>query len=194
MGSSPSRTSGRVTAIVEIGGKKYRLTEPQKVGTIGRMEEFILSRRVVPDVFAIDACRKAPATMHTAIWAGAAIAASRGMATPEEWDAFNGSLWRTAFMFFESLHPRHKSGKDENVPHVPDVETALDIITEDEVDTAKLIAQVRHVGQDEALKNSDGPTTTVDPGQNQRMDDPNTPDGLQSTTDWPSDTDGPETK
>ena len=189
MPGSPSRVSGRVTAKVEIGGKSYRLTEPQKVGTIGRMEEFILSKRQPPIEFAIDACRMAPASMHTAIWAGAAIAASRiKLASPEEWDTFNGSLWRSAFMFFETLHPRHKK------TDVPDVETAFEILTSESVDMAKLIARVRHAAQDDELKNSAGPTATGGSGQIPKTDGPSSPDGPPSTTASPNVTDGPETR
>jgi hypothetical protein len=185
MPSSAARTSGRIYKDVEIGGKKFRIGEPQKVGIVAEMEAFILSRRLDPIVFAIRACKSAPATMHAAIWQGATAAATRGLATPEEWAAFESSLWKSAFMLFKTLDPKHR---DE----VPDVEAAMELI-EQEANLDELMSLVRFVSQDDDLKNSSGRSAGATSASKPKTDDPSTTDGPPSTITSPTDTDGRET-
>ena len=184
--SSAARTSGKVYKEVDIAGRKFTLSEPQKIGIVAEMEAFILSKRIDPIVFAVRACRQTPATMHAAIWQGASATASRGMATPEEWAAFETSLWRSAFMLWKTLDPKH-------LEEVPSVEAAMELIEAD-TNFDELMALVRIVSQDNETKNSPGPTAPATRASNPATATQSLTDGPPSTSTSPIGSDGPGTK
>jgi signal recognition particle GTPase len=66
--SSAARTAGKVYKEVTIAGKKFRLSQPKRVGLQGDIEAFILSRKDDPIVIAVRACQQAPKDMHATIW------------------------------------------------------------------------------------------------------------------------------
>ena len=170
--SSAARVAGKVYKQIVIGGKTYTLSQPQRVGNFAKMEAFIISRRTDPIQFAIRACRQTPATMHAAIWEGCSATGSRGLASGAEWDTFERSLWKNAFMLWVTLDPKHA---DE----VPTIEAAMELI-ESGMDLEELMALIKIVSQDSDLPNSFGRTATAAPAPNQPTADRSSPDGQQS--------------
>jgi hypothetical protein len=189
MSSSPARTSGRVFKEVEIAGKKYALTQPQKVGQLAEMEAWIISRRRDPIEFAIQACKRTPATMHAKIWEGCSAAASRGQASPEEWAAFENSLWRSAFLLFKSMDPKHTQGMTLG----EGVEWAMGLIEEDTA-MDETMAKVGIVSQDAELKNSNGRPAEAEPAQTPSTADLSSGAGRPSIDSSPRPMDGTATR
>ena len=154
---SPSRVSGKVFRKVEILGVEYTLTEPQKIGVFAEKEAIILARRLDPVSMGMRAIDRLPANRHAAVWEGCANAASRGIATQEEWAAFDGSLWDPAFRFWMALSPKDRANRDTltGVTWAVELVHAMDLKKFREV-----MAAVDSVSQDKDIKNSDGPTET----------------------------------
>jgi len=189
MASSAARTAGKIYKEVEIAGQKIALTEPEKVGMVGEMAAFIMSRRLDATIFAIRACKAAPASMHAAIWTGATAVATRGDPTPEEWDAFDRSLWNTAFRLYKTMAPHHFEGLRTIGEKV---DFAMSLIEQDAGDQDELVALIRLVSQDGDLKNLSGRTATSANPAIQATDIPSSTDGQPSISTSPTDSAGPE--
>jgi hypothetical protein len=164
--SSPARVSGKTTREVTLLGVTYTLSEPERVGGYAMQEELILARRLDGIAMAIRACNQLPPNRHAAVWEGCALAASRGIASQDEWAAFEASLWRPAFMFWQALDKKHKGNKTM----VDGVTWAIEIINSiSSDDFTVLMGNIALVSQEKALGESSG---SNDPQATQVTDTP----------------------
>jgi hypothetical protein len=160
---SPARVGGKLFREVEIDGTKYVLSQPQRVGSFGDQEALIISRRLDPIVFGMRVCERLPANRHSACWEGCAAAASRGIASQEEWASYEGSMWKPAYLLWAALDPKHKLRPDGKTPMTLADGVAWTVELVDAMTNEKfreIMREVSLVGQDESIKNSDGPTET----------------------------------
>jgi hypothetical protein len=180
-----ARVSGRIYKDVEIGGKTYRLSQPNMVGIYGDVERWVIARKVDPLVLAVRACKIAPPELHAMIWDAAMKAGSAArIASREELDLFWNSRWANAWLFLKALDPQHAA-------EVPDPEAAMKIL-DGGVDIDELLAQLQVVSGEADLKNSSGPSETRAPSQ--QTDTHVSEDGQESTDSSPTSTDGPPSK
>ena len=202
-----ARVSGQIYKDVEIGGKTYRLSQPNMVGIYGEVEAWIVARKTDPLVLAVRACQgqknvpPAPPEMHAVIWEAAMKTASAArIASKEELDLFWGSRWANAFLFLKSLDPKHSE-------EVPTVEAAMEIVgngvdmdmllftcvlygldmpeivqklVDANVNLDELMAQISVVNGEADIKNLSGRSET--PAQaSQQTEAQDSEDGLEST-------------
>jgi hypothetical protein len=120
---------------------------------IGEIEAWILGQRVDLGPIAIRWAKQAPPEMQGLIIKSAALATVELGTTPtaKEWDRFDRSLWRPAFMFWKMLDAKHAA-------ELPDVEAVYKLFQADANDVDELVAMVKGVANEDALKNSNGPS------------------------------------
>jgi hypothetical protein len=182
--SSASRVAGKAYRTFEHDGVKYLLSQPLRMGNYGDEEALVLSRRIDPGDFGLRMMTRLPASCHAALWQGCAAAAMRGIPSEEEWAAYNGSSWKTAFMLWNTLDPKHKVDRDTKGPIdlMSGVQWALGILAAmDDAARQDLFVKIAIVSQDAAIKNSSGRPVNPEPANEQPMENLSTTDGPPSS-------------
>lgn len=177
--SSPSRVAGKSYRTFTHNGVNYLLSQPLQLGSYSDEESLILWKRRDPGEFGLRMISRLPASYHAAIWEGCAAASMRGIPSQEEWDAYNASSWKTAYMLWHTLDHKHKIDKDTKQPIdlIDGVQWALSVITSlQPVQFKELCLLIAIVSQDSAIKNSSGRTAKAAPApdplpENQPMTD-----------------------
>ena len=189
--SSAARVAGKAYRTFKHNGTTYLLSQPLRWGSYADEMALVLSLRNDPGEFALTMVQRLPASYHAGIWEGAAAANMRGIPSEEEWSAYNASSWKTAFMLWTCLDPKHKMVPDsqEQRDLLDGVQWCLEILTSlPRGELQALLMKIAYVSQDESIKNSSGPTDQPATGENQQTDTPATTDQSQSTNTSPSDT------
>lgn len=170
--SSPSRTAGTAMREVTLGGKKYLLSQCDKVRRAAEEEAVIISRRLDMLPAVTRACAGLP-DEERAGWRAAYIERMMcGIASMDEWESYERSLWKVAYRFWNALDPHYKLDEnDKPKTLLVGVEWAYQVLqtsetTRDEWDA--LMIAVRIVSQEELVKNSSGsegtsPTPPTEP-------------------------------
>ena len=172
--ASDARVAGKAYRTFVYQGTTYLLSQPIRVGTYADEMAVVLYLRQDPGEFAWRMVQRLPASYHAGIWEGAAAANMRGIPSEEEWGAYNKSSWKTAFMLWTCLDPKHKkvAGTEEALDTIDGVEWCLRIISSlpnDELQA--LLIKIAYVSQDAAIKNScSPPEAEAQEGQKQPME------------------------
>jgi hypothetical protein len=189
--------AGKTFRTFEYEGVKYLLSQPLRMASYSDEEALVLWKRRDPGEFALRMVQRLPASYHAGIWEGAAAANMRGIPSEEEWSAYNGSSWKTAYMLWHTLDSKHKVDKDTSGPIdlIDGVQWALGFITSlPREKLQELSILIALVSQDTAIKNSSGRTAQPAPAESQPPDDLATTDIRQSTNFSETDTDSDQTK
>lgn len=186
--SSPSRVAGKVYREFEHGGHKYLLSRPLRVGSYSDEEALVLWARRDPGEFGMRMISRLPASYHAAVWEGCARASMSGIPSEEEWAAYNASTWKTAYMLWNTLDPKHKLDKVTKAPIdlIAGVQWARGVVSSlDSNELLELMMKIREVSQDEAIKNSSGRTASAEPAPDQPTEGPSTEESSPSTNTLP---------
>lgn len=188
--SSAARVAGKVYKTFEFEEKKYLLSQPLRLASYADEEALVLWKRIDPGEFGVRMVSRLPATFHAAVWEGCARAAMSGIPSAEEWSAYSNSTWKTAYMLWQTLDPKHKIDKESKEPIdlTEGVQWAVGFITRlPEMKVKELCVLIALVSQDTAIKNSSGRTPSGDPAEtsSQPTDIPDTMDGQPSTNTSP---------
>ena len=189
--SSAARVAGKAYREFVHQGTKYLLSQPLRRGSYAEEMALVLSLRQDPGEFALRMIQRLPASYHAGVWEGSAAANMRGIPSEEEWAAYGASVWKTAFMLWTVLDPKHKLTADKEPRDLLEgVRWCLDIITslpQDEMQS--LMLKIAYVSQDAALKNSSSPPEVENrEGTKQPTESPNTEVSQQSTSILQNDT------
>jgi hypothetical protein len=174
-------------------GVTYLLSQPLRRRSYQDEMALVLWLRNDPGEFGLELVNRLPASMHAAVWEGCAAANMRGIPSEEEWAAYGASSWKTAFMLWTTLDPKHKIDPNTRVARdtISGVEWCLAIITSlPPNELQELLIKIAYVSQDAALKNLHGrPEPENREGQNQQTEThastatPPLTDSLQNDTD-----------
>jgi len=178
--SSASRVAGKTFRTFEYEGVKYLLSQPLRMASYSDEEALVLWKRRDPGEFALRMVQRLPASYHAGIWEGAAAANMRGIPSEEEWSAYNSSSWKTAYMLWQTLDPKHKVDKETSGPIdlIDGVQWALGFITSlPREKLQELSILIALVSQDTAIKNSSGRTAQPVPAESQPPETPGMTDG-----------------
>ena len=190
--ASAARVAGKAYRTFVYQGTTYILSQPLRWGSYAEEMALVLSLRQDPGEFALRMVQRLPASYHAGVWEGAAAANMRGIPSEEEWAAYNSSSWKTAYMLWICLDPKHKmiEGTKEQRDLLDGVEWCLGIITALPVDELQsLLMKIAYVSQDAAIKNSRGPAADkADLGQKPQTDIPSTTDQSPSMNTSPAPT------
>lgn len=183
--SSPSRVGGMGYRVFEHGGQKYVLSQPLRLLCYKEEEAFVLSRRRDPALFGLRMYKQLPQSSQVALWEGCARADMGGIPSPDEWLAYNASLWKSAYVFWHCLDPRHKvdEGTKEPIDLLAGMDWAVEFLhglTREEFERLMVLTKI--ISQDEAVKNSSGRTATARPANEQQPEDLDMTDGPPSTS------------
>lgn len=168
--SSPSRTAGVVIRRVTLGETTYLLSQVDKVRKAADEEAVIVARRLDMLAALVSATDKLPVARQDA-WRNAYIQQLIvGIASTREWQAFFGSLWKTAFRFWNALDPTEKlDPKDERGKRqrtlLDGVEWAYEIVCSDDVTVEQresLELALDMVSQENEIKNSSGQSSELE--------------------------------
>jgi hypothetical protein len=141
-----ARVSGQIYKDIEIGGKTYRLSQPNLVGMYGEVEAWIINRKTDPLVLAVKACKTAPEAQWKTIWEAAMkTGSSARIASQDELALFWDSRWSNAFLLYKALDPQHAAD-------VPNVDAAMKLLDEG-VDIDLIMAQLSVVNGEADIKN-----------------------------------------
>jgi hypothetical protein len=182
--SSASRVAGKSFKTFEHEGKKYLLSQPLRMGSYSDEEAIVLWKRIDPGEFGLRMIPRLPPTFHASVWEGCARASMAGIPSAEEWSAYNASPWKTAYMLWQTLDPKHKVDKEtkEAIDLIDGVQWALTFITQlPEKKLKELSLKIAFVSQDTAIKNSSGRTgSEPEPAHDQQTGSPDMTDGPPS--------------
>lgn len=205
--SSASRVAGKTFRTFTFEGKTYILSQPLRMACYADEEALVLWKRKDPGDLGLRMVSQLPPTAHAAVWEGCARAAMAGVPSRDEWDAWNGSRWKQAYMLWHTLDPKHKIDNQTKQPInlIDGVQWAVEFIgrlplseggaaASVEGTYEDLLLKIAAVSQDAAIKNSSGRTAPAEPAPSQPMDDRPTTDGQPSTSISPHDSDTAPTR
>jgi hypothetical protein len=195
--SSAARVAGKTCRNFSYNGVTYLLSQPLRMHSYQDEEAFILYKRQDPMLSGVATYHKLPAAVQVAMWEGCARAGMGGIPSQDEWLTYGTSAWKEAYMFWQTLDPKHKVDKEtkEPIDLIAGVEWAVNFMRLLPVDKLlELRIIIAFVSQDEAIKNSSGRTAPAEPAPDPAPDIPATTDGPPSTNTSETDTNSAPTK